>query len=273
MRSVHGWVLAASASATMLCAAPALGQYTDVNSPAPGELTHVEILDGIYSANFVASGGANIVGSGTQTLYDSYTDNTFGIELTRVLDTGNNPLDVGAPYASQSGMADALWADGLVSARAEAVFAGDAQRFGYFSGHGGGLPGALTDSFDVSLTDPNDGFSATGSKSFSLLGANFRWGRERQDGANRMSSNPGDNTNGSDQMVTYAVDFSNATGQWANYNNGRPVWLLFWEDRFTGDFDYNDLVIEISVIPLPAPVFMGLAGLFGVGALRRWMVC
>lgn len=45
-------------------------------------------------------------------------------------------------------------------------------------------------------------------------------------------------------------------------------YIYAWEDLLAGDFDYNDFVGTITVVPLPSALGLLLLGMGGVGALR-----
>lgn len=69
-----------------------------------------------------------------------------------------------------------------------------------------------------------------------------------------------------DHMVTFQV--ANADGSL------RPHYFIAWEDRITGDFDYNDMVVEVryvNAVPEPETYALMLAGLalLGFAARRR----
>lgn len=53
----------------------------------------------------------------------------------------------------------------------------------------------------------------------------------------------------------------------AVFNNGKSVLAFFGDGR--GDVDYDDMVVRIDLVPLPAAGLMMLGALGGLGALRR----
>lgn len=68
-------------------------------------------------------------------------------------------------------------------------------------------------------------------------------------------------TNGlTTQFSGLAIAFS------AVFNNGRSVLAFFGDGR--GDNDYDDMVIRIDIVPLPATALMLLGAVGGLGALR-----
>ena len=83
----------------------------------------------------------------------------------------------------------------------------------------------------------------------------------------RASTNPLDNPSQRDYVVTYTYSV-----------DGDPVedkYLLFFEDLAKGDFDYNDLVVEVTLhnetppVNLPEPGSLALLGIGALGMLRR----
>jgi len=91
-------------------------------------------------------------------------------------------------------------------------------------------------------------------------------------------SDPALNTvdGGKDHMVTFAVSGYLATagvaGSYTTFTGG-PHYVIAFEDSANGDYDFNDLVVEVSgVTPVPEPTTM-LAGAllllpFGASTLR-----
>lgn len=77
-----------------------------------------------------------------------------------------------------------------------------------------------------------------------------------------VTTNPADNPNGRDHVVTYSYTEQNQT-----------YYILFFEDAnetsdFT-DWDYNDLVVRISGENVPEPGSLALMGLGAAAMLRR----
>jgi hypothetical protein len=86
---------------------------------------------------------------------------------------------------------------------------------------------------------------------------NFLWALDPSD-APLWTSRPSQNSDGLDHMVTWRI-------------TDRPnTWVIAWEDLpGGGDHDYNDLVVEVNVAPVPIPAAIlllgsGLVGLLGV---------
>ncbi len=260
-----GWVLVAPLTLTVAASADYFqgDDYTHVGDPFGAEDAHVDILNNIYGdigGDFSPTGDAEATGS-TWTIYENNE-----LRLERVLDVPNNesgnssPMNLADPSMTSG---DQIWQDGIVNVRAEAKFAEFHGEFGYLPGTSG------TDNFQSLFSvDPGvSGYDVDGSATFSIDG-NFRWGYDVEE-TQLLSSKQDDNPDGQDYMVTYRV--TDLDGNNPEFNNGLPVFLLFWEDFPGFDYDYNDLVIELAVIPLPAPLAMGLLGLAGVAVARRRM--
>ncbi len=223
----------------------AVPTYTTINAPAPGELTHGDVLGQVYGTAPWTANGLNFDGPG-------------GLKALRVADDG-----VASPISLVSGNAnsgddrvfDTNGGTGNVFARAK--FAGDMAMFGWNNGASGGGKPAFT---GLLMTQQ------LGNSSAVPVSPAFRWGLDNLTTGLFFTSEPAENktTGGAnfDMMVTYQV-----TGLAGNAN----TWLLFWEDRIPdqsfADGDYNDAVIEISVVP--APGAMALVGVGGLLALRR----
>jgi MYXO-CTERM domain-containing protein len=223
----------------VLAAGNASAGFTAVNAPSTmGEMSHEQILEGIYGGNFSPAGVNYTNGAVTATRIDD-----FGVG-------GMLNLAMGGPGTAD----DSVWNDGVAAAAAEARFAGFEQNFGYFNGASGG---AFTQLFATS----GSGFAVSGSGLVDFTGGTWRWGRTG--GPNVHSGLASENADGVDHMVTYRI-----TGL-----GGATTWLVFFEDKNMGDeeadFDYNDLVVEIVAVPTPMAAGMGLAGLAGVAGVRR----
>lgn len=243
-----------TAVACFFAASPALAQiFTPINPPHPGEDDHATILSNIYGGTFVPSGGRGVDFSNGSLLafrIDDRVDNTlFSGGALGMTGTGGEDET------------DQTWRADFVLAAAEAKFASFEQNFGYFSGVDDGIE-AYTQLFALT----GDRYNVQGQADLSALrGQLIRWGRGGQDRI--LSSRISDNADGEDHMVTYQlIDEQGPEG-------GEPLirWLVFWEDILKGepheDFDFNDLVVEITAIPEPTAL-MGL-GLAGLLALRR----
>jgi len=156
---------------------------------------------------------------------------------------------------------DQVWNGNVVSARAVGLFSSKRQAFGTV-----GSDGQFNQLFEVEGRN----FDVTGSvdtssaalANLSNSGIVFARGGSRP----MHSSVDSGNGDGRDHLVSYSV--SGLTGA-PNTN----TFLLFWEDapNRRGDFDYNDLVVEVKaagealLIPLPAAAWSGLTGLLGLG--------
>lgn len=227
MRAKRFEVLAAL-GAVLAAAGSVRAGYTTVQiSPEP---IHTTILNGIYGGTFVASGAPLPNGYSTQ-----FTNGVTTV--TRVDDFGIGGflnMLTGSPGSAD----DRIWTDGVATCTAEARFAGNPQEFGYAF-----FPPAYIKLFDVT----GSGFAVTGSAVVSFgMGAQWQWARANDSDSglvNAHFSNPPNNLDGGDHMVTYYV--TGAPG----VDPMKVVWLLWWEDITGGgsDRDYNDLVVQLEV--------------------------
>lgn len=255
------WMIAGMAAALSTSAALAAPvDFSVVNGPAQGEVDHHTILGTIYGGTFNTlnsfNGGTNfrstlgvvngsvrnnagtvasVIGNGTVTVTRVQDRNGVSNAINQLLFGGGN---------------DQRWSDGIVTAVAEAKYAGDTHTFGWQNTFG---PGGVKTPI---LTTNN-----LNAPQVVSLSSAFRWTLDTGIGNNLTSIEA---ENGFDQLVVYDVTMPGF--------NGRK-WLLFWEDRKDGqsfaDYDYNDAVIEITVVPLPAPVLAAGAGLLGLALVRR----
>lgn len=149
---------------------------------------------------------------------------------------------------------DQTWQASGYTAKAVASFSGYAQTFGVF-----GSAGEFSRLFAVSGT----GYRTSGTATVAGGTAFGRGGR-----GELFSSITAQNSDGRDHLVSYAISGNDVPAN---------TYLLFWEDGIgtRGDFDYNDLVVELRanrngalLIPLPSAAWMGLIGLTLV-----WISC
>lgn len=233
---------------------PAFAGFTTVSDS--GETTVAEILNQLLGSSVsltdVNNGG--LVGTvGTTKIYRMNDTNTSGNPLDALrLDFGNAT----AASSASSSITDQLWVDGTVNSFARARFAGFSQEFGRQLDNA-----AHSEVFEVN----GSGFNVTGSDSMGTITGNFTLSRADQDGTNAQFSDPTQNANSVDQMITFYIDRQGAVDSW----------LVFFEDiddLGRSDRDFNDLVIEIRAVPLPttgALAGLGLLGMCGLGFARR----
>lgn len=164
---------------------------------------------------------------------------------------------------------DASWTQQVSSVRPLANFAKRKQALGFFEdadGASNALFSVTGSKFDVSGGATSPGAHLNGS---------IRAGRyanvERA-----FSSLPSQNRDHVDHLVSYRLSGPEIEN---------PTYVLFWEDKWgpKSDFDFNDLVVEVTaksdplMIPLPPAAWSGLAGLGVIGVIggsrraRRWI--
>jgi hypothetical protein len=247
----------AAAAAFVTASAPAA--YSTINDS--GETTVAEILDVLYGDGSID--GDNNAFEGWSSLEGSFTHN--GVTLTRVHDRKDNgdrgdSLNIAGTQTLDQSVTDQVWVDGIADAAGEARFAGFNQQFGFKNGDSGG---SYTNLFNLS----GSGFGVSGGFSGQSFAGEWRWGRDG--GGDQQSSRDDENDGGTDQMVTFKVE--GLTG--GKYDGALAVWVVFFEDKDGNDggadFDYNDLVVEIIAVPLPAPLALAGLGLIGVAAGRK----
>jgi hypothetical protein len=247
-------VVSGAASAMTFPGYTSIGGQWYSNVQSSSEPGHAAILDGIYGAGFGATGTLSFTnGSITATRL---------ADATSALGAAGVALNLDGTNSGTSGVTDQIWQDGVIRTNAEAKYAGDTQTFGWRQGAGPGTNPLFT----VNANGFISGVNAT----FGPVPGNGQFEWTRSGGADGLFSSdasdnesftpPGGGTGDADHMVTYRITGTGIT---------TPTFLVFFEDRINGDYDYNDLVVEISVVPVPAAALMGLAGLAGVGVVRR----
>lgn len=187
-----------------------------------------------------------------------------GISFVRVQDSGGTtPLYIGTSSAGGPGGAtdpeDSTWADGVVLANVQVKVAGFTHK-------------VFVDTADDGSKDTLlfGGVATVGDSDTVSLGPSFGLILEAHnigDTATRdWSTNPGNNADGNDHAVTFEI-----------LGLGYKAWFVTFEDKTTtdsdgfggSDWDYNDLGLEIAIVPLPAAAWAGMALLSGIAAVRR----
>jgi len=233
----------------------ASGGTTAVNtSGANGEQTVTQILNSVYGTSFT-----NGVVSGSETS-GSITATRLNDFVGSALVTGANRLQL----ANASGDSEQVWEDGTVTFVAEARFAAYEQFFGYRNGVVGGAPTA-----SVAITGSGYGVSTASNGPWGVGPGDFHFLRAGNatftpdaNNGDVYSSIADNNADDTDHMIAFKIE-----------GLGALRYMLFWEDLplnqqtgFPGDYDYNDLAMELRVVPLPTGAALAGAGL----ALAAW---
>lgn len=242
MRTCTSNIAATVAAAGLATIAQA--QYTTVNPPPGGESGHAAILSNMYGGSWSAS-GMNITGSTAAAI--------------RFTDSGVSS-GVGLPMFAPALTQDDVWTSQgeVVTVVAKAKFAGNSHIFGWF---------------DDTQTDPTfQPLFSTGDFNQPVTfqpSESFRWALRNTSTGRTFTSRPSDNlgigghaSQSFDQLVTYHVTNPSGLSEIA----------LFWEDRIGGespDYDYNDAVIALAVVPAPGTGVLAGLGLLGMTGRRR----
>lgn len=234
---VKRWLVPAFAvmvGVSVLGAAEAQAALTNVgkSKKKKGEATHEQVLERRYGGDFVKNGS-------------NYSNGT--ISVTRVDDS-----------------ADTSFSGKIKGAQVIGRFSSKKQSFGVVADDGKyqklikkvkGKKFDASGAVDMETARIEGGRDADSSVVFARGGTGKKKG---------MAADPSMNKGGKDYLVTYTVSGGDI--------QAGSTTLLFWEDNTSrkSDFDFNDLILEISteplLIPLPAAAWSGLTGLIGLGA-------
>jgi hypothetical protein len=207
--------------------------YTTISNPPIGEANHAQILHTIYDGGTFSKSGVNYSNGSTTAL--------------RVYDFGNDAIKLNL-FTGTPNDIDKIWTDGVSTVTAKAKYASLSQSFGWNQG------GILGNNYEELLTDTDIGDPGVPVEP----SGDFLWGIHP--GSSYWWSRQNENNDQMDHMVTYQIAHDGISG--AFLNSEPKVWLLFFEDLPSNDWDYNDFVVEVTCIPEPATIC-----LLGLGAL------
>jgi hypothetical protein len=241
MRLVFAIALAC-AVATTVFSSSALASFTTINAPYfANEEARNQIFSTVYGGTFTPTAPGSL----------DYSNGTLTAVRVEDINSAPGALPLSDPYGNGS-PDDQLWQADFKLASAKAIFGAYNQEFGYIDGASGGSYVKL---FDAS----GWAYGVTGGADISSLsGHTLRWARG---GESRVfSSKNSDNPDGLDHMVTYSI---------RGLGGNQLTWLVMWEDKLPGepyaDFDYNDLVVQITATAVPEPA--AVSAMLGLGAL------
>jgi hypothetical protein len=154
---------------------------------------------------------------------------------------------------------DTVWVPANGNASAKAKFATFTQNFGYIPDLNGdfNFDESFVSLFSVAGIGINSG--PTVSVPLSSGNVGFLWALDPS-GAPLWTSLPSKNSDGLDHMVTWSIVDTPST------------WVIAWEDLpGGGDRDFNDLVVEVHLAPVPIPSAILLlgSGLVAMIGIRR----
>ncbi len=214
-----------------------------IPSTTPPNVTHESIIETVYGGDFVANG-------------NDYDDGFSGVSAVRFDDSLAPDGMISLLSTGKGEASDRVWSDANISAQAVWRRANFTQQFGFDRGNG----------FELLFDVFGDLENVTGSADVDLTDETWRWVRRDQDGTRPWSSDPANNPDFLDHMVTYQVNGLNRTG---------VTYLIFIEDLYGShtsdggfsDRDFDDMVIEIHATPEPTSALLFLGG--SLVALRR----
>lgn len=222
MKRRNGIVWIGSASALSLMTSSAMGAFTTVNPPAPGEDSHREILSQVYGAF-----GGEFTADGV-----NFTNGTLTAE--RIDDDF-----------------DQVWADLNFTARGLASFADFSQTFGYLPGSSGG---DFVELFELG----GDEYAVSGEVSTTIDGE-FRFARNGNRGI-LASSNPDDNPGDNDHVVTYLLTGEGVSGSiWVLFFEDRRNFDFDYQDLVVEVREAGAFIIPTPAAFAAGLAMMGVA--------------
>lgn len=240
-------------AATIAQGAPTIGGptvlgQTDYDStkwgPAGDEKDLPDILDDLYGSD-----NWSRVNDFTTDMVQTWLDE----DSSGYGDTGSygDNLNLYLSDVSNPNLTDQIWTDGTVVCLAKARYAGYSQQFGY-------TVNLTTPTYVNLLNVSGSGYGVSGSQTVSFSpGTTWAWARTGDQGGTQYSLDSL-NADGLSHMLTFQI-----------LNQPYNTWVVAFED-ITGsgsDWDYNDLVVELTCVPAPSAVVLGVMG----GGLVTWL--
>jgi hypothetical protein len=239
-------------------AANAAGSYTNVLSTPSNEFHISRLVEAIATSSNPTNIGP--AGAITPTLVGGREFYDFGNNITakRVFDFmagPNNTRQLGGVLnlfnGSDNNTTDQIWQDGTVALDVRARYSSGEQTLGFLRNSDNSGNANL-----LNISNAGGWFQfidPTNATNVFVGPGEFRWTRNTS-----QTSREIDNGN-TDRMIAFEIFDTNAPSE--------RRYVIAFEDG--GDFDYNDLVVELVImIPLPTGAAMGMAGM-GLLAIRR----
>lgn len=270
MKSIRkSWVAVAMAAVAVGTSGAFAGTYTPVNMSGGSEPDVIKALGVAFQNTYGLGVGLNeFTGAVNGTL--TSTSGT-GFSFVRVADAGGDGSALSIHGTNYGTADDNVFQDGTTKFKLQIGYTGGLpEKVGLALGDSGGT---FSDLFTTTSTTPGATSEALG-----LIpnGGKFRVGAtEAGNTANYFSSKASENgaldhdaTHGGDHFVTYAL---------LDKNSSFVSFFLCFEDNADtspfapSDYDYNDLIIQMKAVPLPASVWMGGALLGLAAGYRRFV--
>ena len=164
---------------------------------------------------------------------------------------------------------DQIWFPANGTASTTAKFAAFTQDVGYIPQNNDGMFNSADFVHLFNVPGGTEGIGLGGpSATLNSGNVNFLWALNPS-GAPLWTSLPDQNSDSFDHMVTWLITGNEGQGQGNEVGN----FVIAWEDLpGGGDRDFNDIVVEVNVapIPIPAAVWLFGSGLLGlIGIARR----
>ncbi len=240
-----------------------------IDTSRVGELTHKQILDMLLGGNFQSAGAHDLDFSNGGTYVRRIADDMNPVTQNKI-----------AQVSFFGDETDQTWSGDFSGIEARYRFATYEQSFGYSPSD----TTNYTKLLDVTYQHYGSNYTPINvpGGSVDTGEGSIHWVRGRDNGL--FSSNPTLNRDDRDHMITYEVFSQVSERQLISEDQPQYLiehtYLLFWEDQTetanvhwydVGDWDYNDLVVELrtQLTPVPEPTSLAMMGIGSLALLRR----